>query len=382
MKRVIFHIDVNSAFLSWSAVKILAGSGKDIRLIPSVVSGDPDDRRSIVSAASIPAKRLGIKTAMPVSMALRLAPRLTIVRGDWEWYRRCSEAFIEICRSYSPVLQQFSIDECFLDMTFRVYGKDPAAVAEKLKDEVRSRLGFTVNVGVGPNKLLAKMASDFEKPDKVHTLWSDEVEEKMWPLPVGDLLWVGKKTAERLTACGLRTIGSVAAVQTSALERIVGKRAALQLHESANGRDNEPVETEVAEAKSISAEHTFARDIADPNELDREMFHVACVVAHKLRKINFQCSCVSMFIKYPDFSVVQKQHQMSRSTDMTALILNEARRMLTEIWDGETPIRQIGIGVSRFSRDEAVQLLLFEDPRLEFYREWDRKYDERMSGRH
>ena len=174
MKRVIFHIDVNSAFLSWSAVKILAEGGSDIRLVPSVVSGDPSDRRSIISAASIPAKKLGIKTAMPVSMALRTYPNLVIVRGDRTWYKHCSERLMEICRQYSPVLQQFSIDECFIDMTFRVYGKDPADVARQLKDEVKSRLGFTVNVGVGNNKLLAKMASDFEKPDKVHTLWLEE----------------------------------------------------------------------------------------------------------------------------------------------------------------------------------------------------------------
>ena len=178
MRRVIFHIDVNSAFLSWIAVKILSEGGSDIRLVPAVVSGDPSDRRSIVTAASIPAKKLGIKTAMPVSMALRLYPKLIIVRGDWTWYKQCSDGFMEICRSYSPVLQKFSIDECFIDMTIRLYRKDPAEVACRLKDEVREKLGFTVNVGVGSNKLLAKMASDFEKPDKVHTLWSEEVPEK------------------------------------------------------------------------------------------------------------------------------------------------------------------------------------------------------------
>lgn len=375
MRRVIFHIDVNSAFLSWIAVKILSEGGSDIRLVPAVVSGDPSDRRSIVTAASIPAKKLGIKTAMPVSMALRLYPKLIIVRGDWTWYKQCSEGFMEICRSYSPVLQKFSIDECFIDMTFRLYRKDPAEVACRLKDEVREKLGFTVNVGVGSNKLLAKMASDFEKPDKVHTLWSEEVPEKMWPLPVGDLLWVGKKTREKLTGYGIRTIGDLAKIQTKALTSIVGKTFATQLHEHANGRDDEPVETEVQEAKSISAEHTFARDIVNPTELDREMFNVACVVAHRLRKQDFKCTCVSMFIKFADFSVAQKQCQLPQPTDITALILNEARRLLSEIWDGAAPIRQVGIGVSKFTRETAVQMTLFEDPKIEYYQEWDRKYD-------
>ena len=123
----------------------------DIRLVPSVVSGDPNDRRSIITAASIPAKKLGIKTAQPLSMAMRTCPSLVVVGGDWEWYKQCSEGFIEICRSYSPVLQQFSIDECFIDMTFRLYGKDPVEVATRLKDEIKLKLGFTVNVGIGSN---------------------------------------------------------------------------------------------------------------------------------------------------------------------------------------------------------------------------------------
>lgn len=379
MKRVIFHIDVNSAFLSWSAVKLLTEGGPDIRLVPSAVSGDPSDRRSIITAASIPAKKLGIKTAIPVSMALRKCPNLVIVHSDWEWYRHCSTSFIDICRLYSPVLQQFSIDECFIDMTFRLYRKDAAEVARALKDEIKEKLGFTVNVGVGSNKLLAKMASDFEKPDKVHTLWQDEVQEKMWPLPAGDLLWVGKKTRERLSAYGIYTIGDIARLPENSLARIVGKKFAAQMHDNANGIDNEPIITEFQEAKSISVERTFAKDIFNPEELDREMFKVACTVAHRLRRQGFRCTCVSMFIKFTDFSVAQKQCQISGPTDVTALILNEARRMLGDMWDGTAPIRQVGIGLSKFTKEETEQLMLFEDPKLSFYREWDRKYDEQKA---
>lgn len=379
MKRVIFHIDVNSAFLSWSAVKLLTEGGPDIRLVPSAVSGDPSDRRSIITAASIPAKKLGIKTAIPVSMALRKCPNLVIVHSDWEWYRHCSTSFIDICRLYSPVLQQFSIDECFIDMTFRLYRKDATEVARALKDEIKEKLGFTVNVGVGSNKLLAKMASDFEKPDKVHTLWQDEVQEKMWPLPAGDLLWVGKKTRERLSAYGIYTIGDIARLPENSLARIVGKKFAAQMHDNANGIDNEPIITEFQEAKSISVERTFAKDIVNPEELDREMFKVACTVAHRLRRQGFRCSCVSMFIKFTDFSVAQKQCQISGPTDVTALILNEARRMLGDMWDGTAPIRQVGIGLSKFTKEETEQLMLFEDPKLSFYREWDRKYDEQKA---
>ena len=378
---IIFHIDVNSAFLSWSATKLVQEGKPDIRLVPSVVSGDPSDRRSIISAASIPAKKIGIKAAMPVTMALRIYPKLVIVRGDWEWYKRCSEAFIAICRSYSPVLQQFSIDECFIDMTLRCGTRDPVEVATELKERVKKELGFTVNVGVGSNKLLAKMASDFEKPDKVHTLWESEVKEKMWPLPVRDLLWVGKKTEERLTAYGIRTIGQLAAIGMGSLTRLVGSKFAQQLHENANGRDDSPVETEVQEAKSYSAERTFPKDLVNPADIDRALFNVACIVAHRIRRDDFRASTVSMFIKYRDFSVAQKQCTLEQPSDVTAVILNAARKMLSETWDGTTPLRQVGLGVSKLTHESSVQMSLFEDPKMEYYREWDRQYDAEKAAR-
>ena len=337
MRRIIFHIDVNSAFLSWTAVKMVNEGKSDIRMVPSVVSGDPSDRRSIITAASIPAKKLGIKTAQPVSMALRVCPSLVIVGGDWAWYKECSEGFISICRSYSPVLQQFSIDECFIDMSFRCKADNAVEVATKLKDEIKSKLGFTVNVGIGSNKLLAKMASDFEKPDKVHTLWENEVEEKMWPLGVRDLLWVGKKTEERLTSYGINTIGQLASLGIGSLTRLVGQKFAHQLHENANGRDDSPVETETAEAKSYSAERTFSKDLVEAKDIDKALFNVACIVAHRIRRDNFRASTVSMFVKYNDFTVAQKQCQTEQPTDVTAVILNEARRMLSEVWDWKTP---------------------------------------------
>ena len=379
-RRVIFHIDVNSAFLSWTAVKLMQEGQEDIRLVPSVVAGDPSDRRSIVTAASMPAKKIGIKTAEPVSMALRKYPNLVIVKGDWEWYGRCSQGFIDICRSYSPVLQQFSIDECFIDMTMRNWGEDPLDVAVRLKNEIHEKLGCTVNVGIGSNKLLAKMASDFEKPDKVHTLWSEEVPEKMWPLNVRDLLWVGRKTEEKLLAYGIHTIGELAKISISSLTRLVGKKFAEQLHENSNGIDSSPVETETAEAKSISAERTFPNDIGTEKDIDKALFNVACIVAHRLRRAGMNASCVSVSIKYRDFTTAQKQRRMSHPTDITAVILNEARRLVSDIWKVGFPIRQIGLGVSILTHEAGVQMSLFEDPKMEYYRDWDRRYDEEKSG--
>ena len=380
-RRVVFHIDVNSAFVSWSAVKILSEGGRDIRLVPSVVSGDPEDRRSIVAAKSIPCKKYGINTAEPVSMALRKCPGLVIVRGDWDWYKKCSMNFIAICRTYSPILQQFSVDECFIEMTDRLGREDPVAVANRLREEIKARLGFTVNVGVGSNKLLAKMASDFEKPDKVHTLWSEEVESKMWPLPVGDLLWVGKKTQERLSAYGVKTIGDLARLPLPALMRVVGQKFAQQMHDNARGIDDSPVCTEEQEAKSYSAERTFRQDITDPKALDRELFNAACEVAHRIRRDEFYASGVSVFVKTKDFEVHSKQCSLSQPTDVTALLLDEARRMVPIVWDGITPLRQVGFGVFRLTHEAGMQLSLFEDEKIGYYRQWDKDYDAKMELR-
>ena len=194
MHRIIFHIDVNSAFLSWSAVKMIREGLPDIRLVPSVVSGDPSDRRSIITAASMPAKKLGIKTAQPVSMALRTCPTLVIVPGDWEWYRCCSEGFISICREYSPVLEQFSIDECFLDMSFRLYGKDPVEVAIALKDRIKAELGFTVNVWVGSNKLLARWRPTSRNPTRCILSGSRKCRTRCGPWACGTCSgWAGRR---------------------------------------------------------------------------------------------------------------------------------------------------------------------------------------------
>jgi DNA polymerase-4 len=357
----------------------------DIREVPSVVSGDPNDRRSIITAASMPAKKLGIKTAQPVSMALRICPSLVIVRGDWDWYKRCSKGFIEICRSYSPVLQQFSIDECFIDMSERCTPEEAVTVAARLKDQVRDTLGFTVNVGVAHNKLLAKMASDFEKPDKVHTLWEDEIPSKMWPLPVRDLLWVGKQTEAKLTSYGINTIGELAKTPETYLARMLGDKFGHQIHLSANGIDDSPVVTEADEPKSYSNEHTLPKDLTDPEQVDRILFNLACHVGYRIRRDNFYARGVSVFVKDKDFHTVSRQGQMPQPTNVTALILFAARGLLSQIWSGGTPIRQVGLGVFNLSHESFYQLSLFEDEKMDYYRKWDEEYDSKQpkgGGRH
>lgn len=225
-KRIVFHVDVNSAFLSWTATQMVKDGKEDIRLVPSVISGDPNKRTSVVLAKSVPAKKYGINTGEPISMAMRKCKELVIAPPDFKLYSKFSKAFKDICRKYTPVVEEFSIDECFLDMSgMETVYPDIIATAHEIKDKIKSELGFTVNVGVGSNKLLAKMASDFEKPDKVHTLFENEIESKMWVLPVRDLLFLGKSTAEKLNNIGIKTIGDLAHADVATLKSLVGNKA-------------------------------------------------------------------------------------------------------------------------------------------------------------
>ena len=260
-------------------------------------------------------------------------------------------------------------------MTAFLSGADPVEVATRLKDDVHRRLGFTVNVGIGSNKLLAKMASDFTKPDKVHTLWDYEVETKMWPLPVRDLLYVGKKTEEKLLHYGITTIGHLARINPGTLGSIIGRKASQTLHDYALGVDNSPVEVLSREAKSYSVERTFKNDVTDPKEMDRVLFNLSCTVAHRIRVDDVRAGSVSLFVKAKDFSVKSRQCQMDQPTDTTAIILRYARTLLPDIWDGSTPIRQAGLTLGKLTHEDFFQLSLFEDPKMEYYRDWDMEYD-------
>ena len=227
MKRLIFHVDVNSAFLSWQAKYELEQlhSDRDLRLIPSAVGGDPTTRHGIVLAKSTPAKKYGVTTGEPLSRALEKCPQLVIVQPRFEEYVRNSRAFIRILREVAPIVEQASIDEAYCDMsgTERLYG-DPVAFAQQLKKRIHDELRFTVNIGISNCKLLAKMASDFEIPDRVHTLFPNEIEQKMWPLPAGELFLVGRSSAKKLRSLGIHTIREIACMDPAVLQQHFGKQ--------------------------------------------------------------------------------------------------------------------------------------------------------------
>ena len=286
MEKVIFHIDVNSAYLSWEAVYRLReqGGSVDLREIPCAVGGDKSKRHGIILAKSLAAKACGVRTGEPLTEALKKCPGLTVVPAHHSLYRQYSKKFMDILREYTPDVQQYSIDEAFMDMSGmeKIIG-DPVAFAHKLKNRISRELGFTVNVGISSNKLLAKMASDFEKPDKCHTLFPEEVPKKMWPLPIRDLFLVGGSAQKKLERMGLRTIGQLAACDLSILQSQLGEKYAQTIHRYANGIDDSPVEPKEAASKGCGNSITLSRDVSDYETACHVLLSLCETVGARLR---------------------------------------------------------------------------------------------------
>ena len=377
MSRLIFHIDVNSAFLSWESARRVKQGLSDLRDIPACIGGDPKKRTGIVVAKSIPAKKYGITTGEPVAMALRKCPELVIVKSDFELYIKCSRAFKEICASYAPVMESFSIDEVFLDMTgTSLIYPDPIKTAHEIKDKIRDELGFTVNVGISTNKLLAKMASDFEKPDKVHTLFPEEIPTKMWPLSVRDLLFLGKAFEKKLTEAGIRTIGDMAHVSESEIQALLGNKAGHQLHQYALGIDESPVKAKPEEAKGFSVETTFNDDIVSVEQVLPILLEQCDVVTTRMRRKGKKCTSVSVTFRTLDFKNKSHQTTLSNATDMIDEIFRNAKKLFTESWKGE-PLRLIGVALTNLTDESFEQLSLFEDnEKKERHRKLDATMDE------
>ena len=358
--RLIFHIDVNSAFLSWEAARRVSNGESDLRLIPSAIGGDPERRTGVILAKSIPAKKAGVKTGEPIAMALRKCPELVLARPDFRLYEKNSAAFIAICREYAPVVEKYSIDECFLDMsgTALIY-PDPIATAHEIKNKIRDTLGFTVNVGIGSNKLLAKMASDFRKPDRVHTLFSHEIEAKMWPLPIRDLFTVGASTADRLEAAGIRTIGDLARRDLRSVQYTVGKKMGEQIHRFACGIDDSPVLAKHDAAKGYSNSTTLAEDVKDRETAHKVLLALCDSVASRMRADGATASCISVTVRTSDFRDRSHQKHFEVETDITDEIYALSKKLLSELWDFRTPLRLLGVALTDISRDGNEQISIF-----------------------
>ena len=329
---VIFHIDVNNAFLSWDAVYRLTelNESLDLRDIPAVIGGDEAKRHGIVLAKSMPAKAYGIRTAETLAEARKKCPNITIVPPRHHIYKKFSGELITHLQTLTPVVEQYSIDEAFADMTGcpLLAGRSPVEAADLIREDIYRRFGYTVNIGVSSNKVLAKMASDFEKPDKVHSLFPHEIEEKMWPLPVSDLFLVGRASAKKLYNLGIRTIGELARSDKAIICSHMGKHGTL-IHDYANGIDPSPVLREQPESKGYGNSTTLPRDVTDAEEAKHSIRNLCDSVGSRLRADYFSAQVIAVTIKDNRFRHVSHQCTMPAATNVTGELYHYACALLT-----------------------------------------------------
>lgn len=360
MCPVIFHIDVNSAYLSWSAVHMLSkGYPTDLRTVDAAVGGDTSKRRGVILAKSIPAKRYHIRTGEPVTDALKKCPHLLLIPPDHDLYRQFSQEMRKILAEYSDDIRPYSIDECF--MVYRPFPGDdhsPVKAAHIIRQRIFNELGFTVNVGISTNFLLAKMASDFEKPNRVHTLFPEEIPEKMWPLPVEDLFMVGHAAAARLELLGIRTIGELAHTDPNILYAHL-KSHGRTIWEYANGIEKSPVETRTQAAKGIGHSTTLSADVTSVSEASQVLLELAKKVSLRLRAARLFAGMVSVEIKYSDFRSFSHQKQLPEAVQDPAILHQTGMELFNELWTGQ-PIRLLGLRTSKLSDAPVHQMDLFE----------------------
>ena len=361
MERLIFHIDVNNAFLSWTAVEMLKnGSKLDIRTIPAVVGGDEKSRHGVVLAKSMPAKKAGIVTGEPLFQARRKVDKLYVAPLNRKAYAKYSNAFYNLLCKYTPVIERYSIDECFMDMTgMKLMYKDPIKLANEIKNKIKKELGFTVNVGIGNSKLCAKMASDFEKPDKVHTLFIDEIKTKMWPLKVDDLFMVGKSSSKKLHELGIHTIKDLAHADENMLIKYF-KKMGIMMHEYANGIDNSLVERPVPKNQGIGNSTTLPEDLETLSDIKKVLNELSNSVGIRLRNENKYASVVSVQLRNNSFNNYQHQKKLMNPISSNKDIYDVACELLKSMWKGD-PIRLVGLRVTDFTDKNVEQISLFEE---------------------
>ncbi len=350
--KIIFHIDVNSAFLSWEAVYRLAHKGgkQDLRTISSAVGGDVALRHGIILAKSIPAKRYGVKTGEALWEAKRKCPGLVLVPPNYGLYERCSAALMEILRDYSDVVEPYSIDEAFVDMSTscHLFGT-PKEVGQKIKDRIYEALGFTVNVGISSNKFLAKMASD--------------------------LFFVGRATAKKLFSVGIRTIGELAAADPGWLKGLLKKHGEV-IWAFANGVDLSPVLMEPEANKGYGNSTNPPFDVTGVEMADKVLLVFSETVGARLRMDGVRAGMVSVGIRYTDLSYVSHQKKLYNATNLTIEIYQAACRLFRELWNGQ-PVRHLGVHTAHISGGEGFrQGSLFDEIDYEKLSRLDKTIDD------
>ena len=372
-EKIIFHIDVNSAYLSWTAVKLLQYGGKiDIREIPSVIGGDEEQRQGIILVASIPAKKLGIKTGEPIYSARLKCKDLVVYPPDYDWYVKSSDALFQVLSEYSPKIQRYSIDECFMDCTH--LKDDYKRMAMRIKMRISEELGFNTNIGISTNKLLAKMASDFKPKNTVHTLFKDEIPVKMWNLPVGELFMVGRATEVKLHKLNINTIGELAKFDVNFLISKLHSHGKL-IYEYANGIDNSEIrKSNYLEIKGIGNSTTISYDIETMEEALKILLSLAESSAMRLRESNNLCGLVAISIKTNNFIYYSHQKPLNNFTDSTNIIFEGIKEAFKEGWKGEK-IRQLGVRLTKLCSNQYYQGTLFDVHNEEKQRKLDETLD-------
>lgn len=376
MERKILHVDVNNAFLSWTAVeKLNNGEEIDIRKIPAIIGGDEAQRKGVVLAKSDLAKQFGIKTGEPIFFARKKCPQVKMFETNFKIYKKYSDKMFDILSEYTNVIERFSIDECFVDLTHSpLKNKNIVETAYEISERIKEELGFTVNIGVANNKLLAKMASDFQKPDKVHTLFKKEIPIKMWKLPVGELFMVGRKSIPKLERLGIRTIQDLAQYDRKVILETFGKYGEM-IWNYANGIDYSEVIYIPEKPKGIGNSTTFPYDISNIDKLNEALLVITDQVAYRLRKSGMLAKVVNVQIKNNKFEVISHQKKLELSTNSTRKIYEEAKKLLKEIYTGE-PIRLLGVRVDNLCDKEEMQISLFDNNDNKKQEKLDKAMDE------
>lgn len=364
MEKQILHVDVNNAFLSWTAVYMLKnGYPLDIRTIPSIIGGDEEKRSGIVLAKSPIAKKLGIVTGEPIYFARKKCNKLEVFPSNFKIFNKYSNDLYNLLLEYTDKIERFSIDECFLDLTDYLQNRKLIDIAYEINKRVEKELKFTVNVGVSSNKLLAKMASDFEKPNKVHTLYEYEIEDKMWTLPVSELFMIGRKTVPKLYNLGIKTIGDLAKTNKEFLSKRFGKFG-IMIWNYANGIDDSEVKNTKEDPKSIGNSVTLPKDIKSIDEIQKIVVALCEQVSFRLRKYNLIANTVNVQLRTKDFVDYSHQKQLKYATSSTKQILETAKEVLLEMYKNE-PIRLVGVRVDNLENKDEIQLSFFSQEEVE-----------------
>lgn len=359
MERKIMHIDVNNAFLSWSAVDLLnKGEKIDIRTIPAIIGGDENRRSGIVLAKSNVAKQFGIVTGETIYQARKKCPSIKVFPGNYKIYKEYSNKLYNLLLNYTDEIERYSIDECFLDMTNFLMNSTLEEKAKEIQKRVNEELGFTVNIGLSTNKLLAKMASDFEKPNKIHTLYQNEIQSKMWPLSVGELFMLGRKSVPKLYNMQIRTIEDLAKTNLIELTNKFGKHGKI-MWEYANGIDNSQVIYKYEPPKSIGNSTTLVNDVNNIENLNEILLTLAEYVAYRLRKYKMTANVVNVGLRTKDFKDFSHQKKLDYATSNTKDIYLNAKELLKEMYKGEE-IRLVALRVDKLTNKCETQISLFE----------------------